>query len=108
MTQRMMMSVIGVALIAGAAQALAHDHFRVIGTLTKHQDSRLEVKNREGKTTAIKLDKQTVITQDKKKVGATELKVGQTLVVNAYGDSGDELLALEIRIVPPIAAGKTK
>jgi hypothetical protein len=83
---------------------LAHEDFRVIGTLTKHQDSRIEVKNRTGKITSIKLDKQTAISRDKKKVDATELKAGLSVVVDAYGDSEADLLALEIRIVPPIAA----
>jgi hypothetical protein len=91
-------------LMCAAAPALAHDDFRVIGTLTKHQASSIEVKNKEGKTTAIRLDKQTAITRDKKKVDVSELKVGRSVVVDAYGDSEDDLLALEIRIVPAINA----
>jgi hypothetical protein len=101
---------IAVAILLGAGQGFAHDDFRVIGTLTKHQASRIEVKNGEGKTISIRLDKQTVITQDKKKVDTTELKVGRSVVVHAYGDSLDDadLLAIEIRIVPPIAPRGSK
>ena len=35
---------------------------------------------------------------------ATALKVGQSLVVDAYGDNEDDSLAVKIRIVPPIRA----
>jgi hypothetical protein len=35
-------------------------------------------------------------------VDATALKVGQSVVVDAYGDREDDALAVEIRIVPPI------
>ena len=110
MMKPLMTLALAVAVVLGASQTFAHDHFRVIGTLTKHQDSRIEVKNREGRTTSIRLDKQTEVTQDKKKVETTELKVGRSVVVDAYGDSleDSDLLALEIRIVPTIAPRGTK
>lgn len=88
----------------GAARSWAHEDFRVIGTVTKHEGRTLEVKARTGKTTVVRLDKQTQITQDKKKVDATALTAGKSVVVDAYGDDETDLLALEIRIVPPIAA----
>jgi hypothetical protein len=45
-------------------------------------------------------DEATVVTRDKKKVGATELKVGLSVVVDANGDSLEDLVVLEVRIVP--------
>jgi hypothetical protein len=102
MTKRVMTIAIAVAVVLGT-HAFAHENFRVIGMLTKHQDSRIDVRNREGRTISIKLDKQTEVTQDKKKVDVAELKVGRSVVVDAYGDTEDDLLALEIRIVPAIA-----
>ncbi len=102
---RLILAFLTAALIAiGGLQASAHEDFRVIGTLTKHQNSTIEVKARTGKVTTIRVDRQTEVSRDKKKVPVTELKAGLTLVVDAYGDSEDDLLALEIRIVPPIAA----
>jgi hypothetical protein len=90
-------------VVAGAAIPLAaHDDFRIIGTLEKRQDSMIEVKKNTGQTVPIRIDKQTQVTQDKKKVDATALKVGQSVVVDAYGDREDDALAVEIRIVPPI------
>ena len=105
MMRWMTMCALVTTLVTGAAPLHAHDDFRIIGTLMKHEASKIEVKNKEGKTISIRLDKQTAISRDKKKVAPSELRVGQSLVVNAYGDTEDDSLAIEIRIVPPIRAG---
>jgi len=97
---------VAIAMLAlGAGTLQAHDDFRIIGTLTKHQNSKIEIKSRTGKTVSVRLDKQTVISRDDKKVDATALRAGQSLVVYGYGDTEEDSLALEIRIVPPIRAG---
>jgi hypothetical protein len=96
----MMLTLVGTAI-----DVSAHDEFRIIGTLEKHQNSTIVVKKTAGNTVSIRLDKQTSITQDKKKVDVAALKVGQSLVVDAYGDFEDDSLAVEIRIVPPIRGG---
>jgi hypothetical protein len=95
-------------LVAAMVVLSAHEEFRVVGTISKHQGPVMNVKARDGKPASIRLDKQTAISRDGKKVEAAELKVGLTVVVDAYGDSEDDLLALEIRIVPPIGKGSTK
>ena len=106
MTRLMMICTVAVTMLATGAPTLqAHDDFRIIGTLMKHADSKIEVRNKAGKTVSIRLDRQTAISRDNKKVTATELRVGQSLVVDAYGDTEDDSLAIEIRIVPPIRAG---
>ena len=108
MIRRLTVLCFVLVLAGGAVPLSAHDEFRIIGTLTKHQDSTIEVKkNNTGKTVPLRLDKQTAITQDKKKVDRTALRVGQSLVVDAYGDTEDDSLALEIRIVPPIRGGRS-
>lgn len=98
-----------IAILVAAVLALpfagvmgAHEDFRVIGTLTRHDEWKIEVKNADSKTVSIRLDKQTRVTRDKKTIDVSELRVGQSLVVDAYGDSEADLLALNIRIVPPI------
>jgi hypothetical protein len=90
----------------GAASAFAHDNFRVIGTIAKRRDDGIEVKDKNGKLTFVKIDKQTAVTKDKKKVEPALARVGQSVVVDAVGDSDADLLAVEIRIVPPIAEVK--
>ena len=92
-------------IVGGAGRLVAHDEIRIIGTLERHQNSTIAVKTNTGGTVSITIDKQTVILQNDKKVDATALKVGQSLVVDAYGDTEDGSLALEIRIVPPIRRG---
>lgn len=105
MIRRLMALFVMLMFVGGAVQLAAHDEFRIIGTLERHQNSTIAVKKNTGQTVSIRLDKQTAITQDKEKVDATALKVGQSLVVDAYGDTEDDSLAIEIRIVPPIRRG---
>lgn len=105
MTRRLTALFVVLMFVGSAAPLGAHEEFRIIGTLERHQNSTIAVRKNTGKTVSIRLDKQTAISQDKKKVDATALKVGQSLVVDAYGDTEEDSLAVEIRIVPPIRRG---
>ena len=101
--QRAMKRLVAIVVLTlGAGYVSAHEDFRVIGTLMDHQNSNIAVQSRDGSMTSIRLDKQTLITRDSKTVDAAELAIGLSVVVDAYGDSEEDLLALEIRIVPPI------
>ena len=91
-------------LVITSGMASAHDEFRIIGTVASYKANVLSVKKKEGETVSIRLDRQTLITKDKKKMTPADLTAGLTVVVDAYGDYEDDSLALEIRIVPPIAA----
>jgi hypothetical protein len=98
------MLAICLAMISVSAPLRAHEHFRVIGTVTKLEKTDIDVKNKAGKTLSISMDKQTKVSIDKKKVTTAELKVGQSVVVDAYGDDEFDLLAVDIRIVPAITS----
>jgi len=106
LSRRVTLCVATAVLLFAAVPSFAHDNFRVIGTITRLEKSTIDVKNKDAKITSIKMDRQTEVTRDKQKVPPAELKVGQSVVVDAYGDSEADLLALEIRIVPPIRATK--
>jgi hypothetical protein len=106
MKRSLMPLVMLMVVVFGAASLFAHEHFRVIGTLTKLEKVEIAVKNKDGKTLSIRMDKQTKVTRDKTKVAVSELKVGQSVVVDAYGDDESDLLALDVRIVPAIAPKK--
>ena len=81
----------------------AHDQYRIIGTITKPpQPKSIEVKTKDGKLVSIELNRETLISRDRKKADFTELKMDGSVVVDALGDSYDDLVALEVRIVPPI------
>ena len=68
----------------------------------------IDVTNMPSKTLTVRLKTQTEITRDKKKLDVSELRVGLSVVVDAYGDNERDLLAVEIRIVPrPAARGNS-
>lgn len=101
--RRLTIALLAMLVLAGGALS-AHDEFRIIGTVASYKANVLAVRKKEGQTVSIRLDRQTLITKDKKKVAPADLTAGVTVVVDAYGDFEDDSLALEIRIVPPIAA----
>jgi hypothetical protein len=87
-------------MVAATALRLgAHDDYRIIGAVVKASATVLEMKNKDGKKFAINLNKQTAVMREGKKLGASALKPGMNLVVDASGDSEADLLAIEIRIV---------
>ena len=90
----------------GPASIHAHEHFRIVGVISKLSATEMDVKNKESKTYTIDINKKTVVKRDKDKteLGLSALKVGQTVVVDAYGDDEFDLEALDIRIVPPIGS----
>lgn len=90
---------VGVMLMPAALRA--HDDYRIIGVLTKVEGNEIWVKQtKDGKLIGADIDSQTVVTRDKKKLDRTVLKAGLNVVVDATGDSLDDLLVLEIRLVP--------
>lgn len=89
-----------------AVQAAAHDSYRIVGVVTQRQDMRVTVKSRDGRATTIAMNKQTEVTRNKKRVDASEVKVGVSVVVEALGDSEADLMAMELQVVPPMDAPK--
>lgn len=105
MTRRLMIVIGVVSMMIGVAPAWAHDDYRIIGTVLKVSAGKLDVKQtKDGKTISMKTDEATLVTRDKKKVSSAELKTGTNVVVDASGDSLQDLVALEVRILPAPAA----
>ncbi|MEE8439164.1 MAG: hypothetical protein V3S07_06215 [Micropepsaceae bacterium] len=99
------LSVVSViALLAGVAPSLAHEEFRLIGTITGESDSKLVVTEKSGRVVLVALDNQTYIHRDSERVDVSEVTEGSNVVVDAWGDDYTDLLALEIRLVPSITA----
>jgi hypothetical protein len=94
------------AVCVASATAVAHERFRVIGTLTEVLSTRIEVKDKNGKLTSIRINKLTALTRDEKKLDISELKAGMSVVVDALGDSEADLTATSVRVVPAIAGSK--
>jgi|SRR5215210_1568676 len=108
MMRRLMILAASTMLLLGATQLLGHERFRIVGSVTKRTDKQIEVKTKEGKTIPIDVDKQTVITRDKKKVPLSGIKVGNSVVVDAIGDDEADLVAEEVRLVPAIPTAPAK
>ncbi len=108
MLQRMFgVTLLAVLMLAVAAPlSAAHDEFRIIGTVTKISAKQIAVKQKDGKVVEIVVNQQTKFTRDKKPVKASDVKVGGSVVVDAIGDTIQELLALEVRLVPAITSAK--
>ena len=104
MTRGLMILTAIAVLTCGSAEALAHERFRIVGTITRRQPSDIEVQTKTGKKVWIAMDKKTVVTRDKKKVAATEVKTGVSVVVDALGDDESDLVAEEVKLVPALPA----
>lgn len=102
MTQFKILAAAACILALQASAAFAHDEFRYVGTITKISKASLQMKAQGNKSVSVKLDGQTFINKDKKKLEVAALKAGDTVVVDALGDSEADLQALEVRVVPAI------
>jgi len=103
--KKQLASVFAIAL-GLTTPTLAHEEFRVVGEITQSKSAQIEVQMRDGKKATVRIDGQTKITRDNAAADAKELKAGLFAVIDAYGDDFADLLALEIRLVPPIAPAK--
>ena len=99
MTQRIITLAVTAMVALGACQVFAHDEFRIIGTISAMKAAELEVKSRDGKMVKMKMDRETLVYRDNKKVDPAELKAGRHVVADALGDSMADLLAVEVRII---------
>ena len=103
---RVMALLVAAGLLPGAAPAIAHGQFHIVGTITKREAMVIVVKPTGPIASTIQLDAHTVVVRDNKQVNASELTVGRTVVVDALGDTPDDMVAVFIRIVPPIKKPK--
>ena len=108
MTRRIIIFATLIVIVVGAVPTRAHEAFRIVGTITKHEGTQLGVKSKAGRTVYVELKKTTIILRDKTKVPATELKPGLSVVVDALGDDDSDLTAKQVRIVPAIAQAPAK
>ena len=101
MTRQLVIAAALAVLTVCAVPAVAHDDYRIIGTITDVTANTLAVKQtKDGKTISMATDEATLVTRDNKKASVKELKTGVSVVVDANGDTLEDLVALEVRIVP--------
>lgn len=105
--KQVLLAVVCTLAIAPGSSVAAHDEFRIIGTVTKITATSLDVRQtKDSQVISMKMDKESIVTRDKKTVGRTELTTGASVVVDALGDTIKDLLVLEVRLVPAPAKKK--
>jgi hypothetical protein len=108
MTRRLFALGILPALLLAVVPLAAHDDYRVIGTITKIKGKQLDVKTKEGKTFSMKMNDYTTVKRDKEKAAVADLRLGLSVVVDARGDTEEDLTVSDIRIVPPMGTSSKK
>ncbi len=96
----MRLRLLAVALVAMmAAPALAHEKFKIVGTVLKVHAEQIDVKAVDGATYEIDFPAHTPVMRKLEKVGRTELKAGVKVVVNALGHDMFDLEATDVQLV---------
>jgi hypothetical protein len=106
----MMRQIIGIltfAVLSGAVSLSAHDQFRLVGKIVKFEKLQLDVTTNYGDF-LLQLQEGTPIQRNKKRVPATELKAGRSVVVDVSGDRlyDDDLFVIAVTLVPSAPASK--
>ncbi|MBV9887934.1 MAG: hypothetical protein JO119_15410 [Acidobacteria bacterium] len=101
-------SLIGLLALTAAVMFAHGDKKHVMGTLEKITADSVVVKQADGKSVEVKLvDKTMYVTRDGKAAKASDLAVGDRVVIHAT-PTGETLSADEVRFSVPGAAGATK
>jgi hypothetical protein len=100
-------ALVGALVIPAAARAHEGHTHKVMGTVSSIEGKNVTVKTTDGKTVTVVLGAKTKITQGKKTVEATALKVGNRLVAEGTEDK-EMFLATTVRLgeVPAATAKK--
>jgi hypothetical protein len=107
--KRLTMAIVCAALLAFTAGMSAHENYRVIGKVEKVSKDTVDVKQtKDGKIITMDWTEKSKVTRDKKDVPRAEIKAGANVVVDAHGDSLDELEVVELRLVPAASAKPAK
>jgi hypothetical protein len=84
---------------AKAPARLAHEKFKIVGSVVKVLAEEIHIKAVDGATYEIDFPDNTPVTRKLKKVGRAELKPGVKVIVNALGHDMFDLEAVEVQLV---------
>jgi|SRR6056300_1739796 hypothetical protein len=87
--------------------AYSHESFRTIGVienliLKEEEVNYIQVRNQNDQSVQLWISGATEISKDDQAIEKSELEVGNTVVVDSYGDGYNYSEALTVRIVPAI------
>lgn len=105
---RQILGIVAFAVLSGALSLSAHDQFRIIGKIVKFEKLQLEVTTNYSERFLLQLQEGTLIQRNKKRVPATELKAGRSVVVDVSGDTlyDDNLFVISVTLVPSPPSSK--
>ena len=101
--RKLLVPLTAAALLALAAPALAHDEMTVSGQVTAVTSKTVQVRTKEGKVLTLGMDANTRVVVAGKRVSSRDLKVGQAIKALGFGDSLEDLVAIDVTINPPAA-----
>lgn len=101
--RKLLIPLTAVALLAFAAPAAAHDEMELTGQVTAVTAKSIQLKMKDGKTVNLEVDGNTRVMLAGKRVTAKDVKVGQSVKALGFGDSLNDLVAIDVTITPAAA-----
>jgi hypothetical protein len=111
MMRRILLGILIFAVVLSDVVALgAHEQFRIIGKIVKFEKLQLVVDTNYSERFVLNLQEGTLVERDKKRVPATELKAGRSVVVDVSGDTlyDENLFVISVMLVPSTTSGSKK
>ena len=93
------LAAIVVFLAFVATPTVAHEKFKIVGTVVKIHAEQIDVKAVDGATYEIDFLDSVPVTRKAKRVARTEVKAGVKVIVNALGHDVFDLEAVEVQLV---------
>lgn len=99
MFKRLGLSFLAFSILTAPVVLSAHEGHKhnVMGTVTAVDATRLELKDKDGKTVSLLLNNETKYVKGRSFAAASDLKVGDRVVVEVAGE-GDKLTAKEVKL----------
>ncbi len=94
-------SLFGLALGAAlsiAGPAAAHGALALEGTISAIKSQAIDVRTKEGAVIAVTIDSDTRAKGESKPMEVSDLKIGQKVYIEGYGDTVTDMLALNILV----------
>lgn len=98
-------ALVAAAALFAAFPALAHEDVPVAGQVTAVTAKSIQVRTKDGRVVTLEIDGNTRVMRDGKRLGAKDVKVGQTVKALGFGDSAADLVAIDVTITAPGKGG---
>ncbi|HEX7284403.1 MAG TPA: hypothetical protein VF239_20265, partial [Vicinamibacterales bacterium] len=83
-----------------ATSAVAHEKFKIVGTVAKVHAEQLDVKSVDGSVYEMDMFDSAAVFRNNRKVAKSELKPGVIVTVNALGHDFFDLEVVDVHITP--------